>query len=475
MQQSDNQRIYNGIIRPEHTPEAISSLKADEVFVFGSNLQGHHGGGAARAALNKFGAIWGQGVGLQGQSYAIPTMQGGVETFRPYVEQFIDFAKEHTELFFYVTRIGCGIAGFKDQDIAPLFKNALNVANICLPKSFADLLKDSATVNELHAPDSYKMMMYGQCRTIADIVKTLNTQKHYRSFEELLPDFGEAIEQYQQRGTVDRDSLDIMEKVLYDNKDTLFEGARFHLDRFIDKLEATFDDKEKSGIDLIFAKRQRAKLLVLLKTLNDICQYKDVEDLRYHLLSIATGRWNCGDNRYMMDPLPNNGNYLFNGFIRGLRDQWDHVTVNGTLDNQLLEQVMFKEHSDRVKAMGIDQVIANDFTDDGPCHPEVFFPKNPGTAPVYVKDAYSRRYIKACGERKGPRSGHERYEMQLVSNVLMQEVSKGNYEVLDGGFFIPVGTLEKPVFIADVGRVHFASLAEKKEFIDNVRRNSTEC
>ena len=133
-------REYNGEVRPGFTPNVISSLKADEVFVFGSNLQGYHGGGAARAAVMKFGAIWGQGVGLQGQSYAIPTMQGGVETIKPYVDQFIDFAKEHTELFFYVTRIGCGIAGFKDRDIAPLFRKAIGVENICLPKSFADMI-----------------------------------------------------------------------------------------------------------------------------------------------------------------------------------------------------------------------------------------------------------------------------------------------------------------------------------------------
>ncbi len=140
MQTSNNQRTYNGIERPCYTPGAISSLKPDEIFVFGSNLQGHHAGGAARAAELKFGAIWGQGIGLQGQSYAIPTMQGGVETIRPYVDQFIAFAKEHTELFFYVTRIGCGIAGFRDEDIAPLFKEALALENVCMPKSFAQLL-----------------------------------------------------------------------------------------------------------------------------------------------------------------------------------------------------------------------------------------------------------------------------------------------------------------------------------------------
>ncbi len=99
----------------EYTPDKISELKENEIFVFGSNLAGHHGGGAARLAYNRFGAIWGQGVGLQGQSFAIPTMQGGVETIKSYVDEFIRFAEQHPEYKFLVTRIGCGIAGFRDE------------------------------------------------------------------------------------------------------------------------------------------------------------------------------------------------------------------------------------------------------------------------------------------------------------------------------------------------------------------------
>ena len=115
------------------TPERITELQPNEIFVFGSNLSGMHGGGAALIAYRKFGAIWGQGVGLQGQSYGIPTMQGGVETIKPYVDEFIAFAKEHQNLTFLVTRIGCGIAGFTDSEIAPLFKAAHDVENIVLP------------------------------------------------------------------------------------------------------------------------------------------------------------------------------------------------------------------------------------------------------------------------------------------------------------------------------------------------------
>lgn len=122
--------------RPAFTPDKIKHLHRHEVFVFGSNLAGHHGGGAARLAYQKFGAVWGQGVGLMGQSYAIPTMQGGIESIRPYVDDFIAFAREHPELLFYVTRIGCGIAGFKEREIAPLFRDAIAMENVVLPRSF---------------------------------------------------------------------------------------------------------------------------------------------------------------------------------------------------------------------------------------------------------------------------------------------------------------------------------------------------
>ena len=120
----------------EFTPDRITVLKVNEIFVFGSNLAGAHGGGAARLAWQRFGAVWGQGVGLQGQSYAIPTMQGGVETIKPYVDDFIEFASQHPELRFLVTRIGCGIAGFKPEEIAPLFAEALEMKNVILPEGF---------------------------------------------------------------------------------------------------------------------------------------------------------------------------------------------------------------------------------------------------------------------------------------------------------------------------------------------------
>ena len=137
----NNKKNMEDMKKGRITPRWIDSLKENEIFVFGSNLAGMHGGGAARIARLHFGAVMGKGVGLQGQSYAIPTMQGGVETIRPYVDDFIDFANHHPELHFLVTPIGCGIAGFEAEDIAPLFKRAKEMKNISLPESFWEVIE----------------------------------------------------------------------------------------------------------------------------------------------------------------------------------------------------------------------------------------------------------------------------------------------------------------------------------------------
>lgn len=131
-------------MQPSH--KNITALKPNEIFVFGSNLSGIHGGGAARLAHENFGAVWGEGVGLTGQCYAIPTKSEGIkrtltiEEIRFYVDNFIVVAKQESALKFLVTEIGCGLAGYSPSDIAPLFKNAIEVENIHLPQSFIDTL-----------------------------------------------------------------------------------------------------------------------------------------------------------------------------------------------------------------------------------------------------------------------------------------------------------------------------------------------
>ena len=109
------------------------------IFVFGSNLAGRHGAGAALFARNNYGALYGQGVGRQGNSYAIPTKDYRIntlplETIQGYVNEFLLYARNHPELDFRVTRIGCGLAGYNDAQIAPMFTNA--PSNCSLPEGW---------------------------------------------------------------------------------------------------------------------------------------------------------------------------------------------------------------------------------------------------------------------------------------------------------------------------------------------------
>ena len=115
----------------------IDSLAPGEIFVFGSNASGAHGGGAARFAYDRFGAVWGQSEGLQGQSYGIDTMSG-LAVFEEQAARFLEFARQHPELRFLVTEVGCGIAGYTPDQVAGFFRGAPD--NVVLPESFAEIL-----------------------------------------------------------------------------------------------------------------------------------------------------------------------------------------------------------------------------------------------------------------------------------------------------------------------------------------------
>lgn len=125
--------------RPETmnvTPEWISELRDDEIFVFGCRRSGRHFEGAAKFAWENFGAILGQGEGLQGRSYAIPTAGVGLGWIRHAVNRFTEFASANRELKFLVTPVGCGLGLWDYDDIAPLFRNASKLPNVWLPEAF---------------------------------------------------------------------------------------------------------------------------------------------------------------------------------------------------------------------------------------------------------------------------------------------------------------------------------------------------
>ena len=119
------------------TPHLIETLQPNEVFVFGSNASGHHGGGAARIAHERFGAVWGEGHGHHGQTYAIDTMSG-LDVIESEARDFVAYATAHPELRFRLTPVGCGIAGCTPEQVAPLFTGL--PANVTTPAAFVPYL-----------------------------------------------------------------------------------------------------------------------------------------------------------------------------------------------------------------------------------------------------------------------------------------------------------------------------------------------
>ena len=455
-------RNYNGIIRPEYTPDAIDSLKSDEVFVFGSNLHGHHGGGAARAARKKFGAIWGQGVGLQGQSYAIPTMQGGVETIKPYVDQFIDFAREHTELFFYVTRIGCGIAGFKDSDIAPLFKDAMDVHNICLPESF---IKENNSYISPTVPQELLTMMYGQVRTLVDLLKELNKQEPIKDSDDARNRLIEITERNVRYG--DEFAFMAMRTVWCIMSRYEQEGSKVDIEQ-LEKDMLSFHDGnqylKENGIEQIFYNYSVRKMIKYIQFLNEFRRYSNYEAIREDLRSIPVSHCSSNDPQYYFS--------FYKGTIwrvwEILLDEWENVTKDGILDNELLEQIAFGRFDNMVKEHGLKETIRLAYGDVG-CHPDIQAPmrRREGTVwgPVYRIDG--KHIEKGCSDfRRWPWTNTS-FEMKFAHEILEKD---RNYMFADsdwrGGLYLPVSDYTLPVYTRYGGKMDFESQEEKIKFIE---------
>lgn len=454
--------IDNDVVRPDYTPDAISSLKNDEVFVFGSNLHGHHGGGAARVARKKFGAIWGQGVGLQGQSYAIPTMQGGVETIKPYVDQFIKFAKEHTELFFYVTRIGCGIAGFKDRDIAPLFKDAMTVENICLPKSFVEENEKNASPE---VPQELLTMMYGQVRTLIDILKVLNKKEPIKDSDDARERLTEITEHNVRYG--DEFAFMAMRTILCIISRYEQEGSKVDIEQ-LEKDMLSFHDGNKylkaNHIEQIFYNYSVRKMVKYIQFLNEFRRYSDYESIREDLQSIPVSPCGSNDPKYYYS--------FYMGTIYGIWDilfeEWDSVTKNGMLDNDLLEQVAFGRFDNMVKEHGLKETIRLAYGDVG-CHPDIQAPYMYNNERIWgpIYRINGKHIEKGCSDfRRWPWTNTS-FEMKFAHEILERDK---NYMWADtdwrGGLYLPISDYTLPVYSRYGGKMHFESQEEKIKFIE---------
>lgn len=399
-----------------YTPENINSLKPNEVFVFGSSLSGHHGGGAASAAVNKFGAIKGQGVGLQGQSYAIPTMQGGVETIKPYVDEFIKFAEINYDKTYYVTRIGCGIAGFKDEEIAPLFLDALSSHNIILPKSFVDVLT-SPKYSQSYLP-TWKEHYTSYDMTV-DYFLILNRFKHY-----LIEDKEEALEELSKLiGNYKRRNFYTWAEALYNQYPGDYTGlSKESLSSYFENVLNSLGDLDPFDAPISrYLFNVFKEIATLMAEVADWNSYPRntgwgiAGTYYYTLFSIMTGRWSCGDNSYLYDDFDS----AYPIFIEALKVNWDSLFVNGMIDENKVIKVLS------------DPDIWSDWQE---------------------------------------KAAHGKAIFYSILPVLNRECEDGgNYCRTYNYSYFPKKEFSLPVFDRERGRVHFPNFTLKKACIENLR------
>lgn len=445
----------------KYTPDRISTLGRRDIFVFGSNLAGHHGGGAARVAFNRFGAVWGQGEGLQGNSYAIPTMQGGIETIKPYVDRFIEFAKYEKALTFYVTKIGCGIAGFKLSEIAPLFKDALVVSNIRLPKEFVELIgKNDDEVQRTDLLTHY----HGVTRTFADLVTARNKESGFQSPNEVMSFLKQYFDRFKRNGD---DVAFISVRILWNilNEENLFKNGQLDVNTLNKHL---FDlPSHSSEIDRAYDSYCREKLFNIIVYLNYFRKYRSSKEVLNDINSSGITHFShCGPNSdYLMSPIRAGYGYPLFYFERFLNENWDKIqNTDGVLDPQRLDELMFNKHERGLRKYGLEAVLSHDYN-PYPCW-GAFIPKRIGSGPVYIK-LDKGGYAISCGEGAGPNHIPHYLEYSIATEILETD---SRYECIQG-YFIPKEDISLPILGTwrEAGIMEFANLEEKRKFITDLR------
>lgn len=296
------------------------------------------------------------------------------------------------------------------------------------PKEQRTSTEIKEVVSQPSIPESDMGMQYGQTRTLVDIIKTLNKEHHYHSYEELKKDFSDTIRHYRVRGTIPSDTFYIICSSLEENKAKLFDKNQLNIAR----LEKIVCDKKniKDKLERIYHKRATAKLLRIIQYINNFREYTTAEEL---ISDLQILRSECLRNSILNDDrVP-----VFH-LEDGLHFGWQKIAPNGLLDNSLLEQYVF-EHDDKVKEEGLNAVIDSDYEQNDPCHAQVYTHHEPGRGPVYIKNV-NGTFSRSCGT--GPISIPYFYESRLLKTILENDKE---YIFLKG-YFLPKTDFAKPIF-----------------------------
>jgi hypothetical protein len=268
---------------------------------------------------------------------------------------------------------------------------------------------------------------YGQVQTLCDIIKAANEEKHFKSTQEVFEGISPIMARYIKRGTIGELTRQHIQAGLL-NDESLFRDGQLDCDALRKKLLESITTDKDDKFESIMAQRDVFKFVGLLMYFNCFRKYTSVEQIRedfcQHLFNEEktdgdlSKSW-LNDKMFFCFPMGGHA-YPYFSFFWALESLWKSVSdENGVLDNEKLQKKMIDEYQTCKKEMGLEALVDAHYSDDGPCHPEVFFPNTEDFyGPVLVAVENERKYIESCGEGKGPNRYPYRYEQALLQRII---------------------------------------------------------
>jgi hypothetical protein len=389
-------------------------------------------------------------------------MHGGVADIRPYVDEFIKFATEHNDMFFYVTRIGCGIAGFKDEDIAPLFAAAVDMENICLPESFAEIISSGI-------PKELMTMIHGQMHTLIDLLKVLNEKDPIKDADDAVRRLADIRQTNLRQG--DEAAFLALRTIwclIARANDTGVQGVD------IEKLEQDMINfhndsgflKTDSILSILYY-YSVTKMIKYIQFTNDFMRYKSYDEIHKALETI--GFSHCGENDpgyyYSFSP------YAFWQIRYIMKKEWSNISDNDTLNNEKFEHVFFGRFESMTKQFGLPETINKAY--ESYCHNNVKGPRRQENATVWgpIYKINGSNIEKGCSDFS---IEDESFEMRFAKRLLADHpayemIGRKHRSRLEDTYYVPKEDFTLPVYSEVLGKLKFDSQEEKEKKIRELK------
>ena len=323
-------------------------------------------------------------------------------------------------------------------------------------KATLNIVREEKEISKPQLPKHLRPKVYGQTRTMVDMLIAMNKKAHFTSAQEALKSLFDKLDRLAEGG--DEIAFNCSWRSINAFAGECFENGELNVDKLQEACTHHFNDT----LSDVYAKYVAEKTAVIVSYMNEFRRYTNPRDILNDFMRVTGGANHCG---------PNPDNYYF-AFYYGIRrlfshylsSSWDEISTNGVLDNAKLRDFMIERHERGVKKYGLENVIKRNFK-EFPCHPEILVAYRGGAAPIYVRDEEHRRYIKSCWNGGGPNSIPDYFEFHLILPLLCEDPKYTPADDDYDDYYVPKEDFTLPVYDCKRGRMHFESEKDKLAFI----------